>query len=236
MKSLIIGGGQIGKAVADIICQTDEVIIYDSKKNNEPPILRKINIMHICFPCTDEDKFIHEVNKYSDKYNPELIIIWATVPVGTTKQIRRAVHSPVEGRHPKLASSIRTMNRWVGFNNSLEGNLAETYFKDLGFTLKLVRNSDFTEVLKLLSTTEYGVNIEFARYKKLVSERLGMDYELTKEWNKDYNSLYRKIGMDWAQKYVLDAPNGPIGGHCVVPNARLLQEQFPNELVKIVEG
>lgn len=227
VNNLIIGYGEIGKAVGAVIGEHDWVDLTASLS------IGKYDIIHICFPYTSY--FVEHVMGYAQDWKPKHVIIWSTVPIGTTKQIGGAVHSPVEGKHPDLALSIQTMERWVGCNEKVEGRFFANYFRDLGLRTKLVESSDFTEALKLLSTTEYGINIEFARYKKRVADKLGMDYELTKEWNREYNRLYHTLGMERRfQKFVLDAPEGPKGGHCVVPNARLLDEQFPSDLTKIV--
>ena len=61
-----------------------------------------------------------------------------------------------------------------------------------------------------------------------------MDYSATRQWNLDYNELYNRLGMKWAKKYILDPPVGKKGGHCVTPNAKLLYDQYPDEMVKIV--
>lgn len=232
MKSTVLGRGEIGKAVSKVIQATDTVTVYDIL-DEEPKTSSPTDVLHICFPPIDG--FVKEVQGYIAQYKPEHVIIWSTVPIGTTKQIKGAVHSPVEGRHPNLDLSIKNMVRWVGANNTSEAEFFERYFKMLFINTKVVDNSDFTEALKLLSTTEYGINIEFARYKKMVANSLGMDFKLTKEWNRHYNKLYHNLGLsDIFQKFVLDAPEGPKGGHCVTPNAEILYEQYPSELVKIV--
>lgn len=236
MKSLVIGAGQIGEAVTKIISVTDTVTLYDKKGDNEPPILRGIDVMHVCFPCYNQAKFLSAVHTYLGKYNPAHVVVWSTVPIGTTKQIPGAVHSPVEGKHPNLALSISYMRRYIGANTPKEAQWFQGYFQELGLVTRTVKNSDHTEALKLLSTSEYGINIVFANYKKEVAKKLGMDYDLMKDWNSSYNSLYKQLGLDKQfQKYVLDAPDGPIGGHCVVPNAKLLDEQFPSELLKMIK-
>lgn len=220
----VVGYGEIGQAVNKVI---GEAFIIDLDTKSRP---KETEVLHICFPYSKT--FIKDVKQYISELSPKYTVIWSTVPIGTTKQIKGAVHSPVEGKHPELARSIKDGTRWIGANE--DGAFFEDYFKRLYLKTKLVKSSDYTEALKLLSTTEYGVNIEFARYKKQVADDLGMDFELTKEWNKDYNKLYHNLGMNWAQKYILDAPEGAKGGHCVTPNARLLYKQFPDDLVKKV--
>lgn len=236
MKSFIAGKGQIGRAVYSVVARTDTVVAYDIN-DGQPPEVSSVDIVHICYPYGDIEGltyFVDSVKYYITKYKPEHVIIWSTVPIGTTKKIPGAVHSPVEGVHPVLDKSIRSMTRWIGANNAGEGEFFVNYFKQLLIPTKLVESSDYTEALKLLSTTEYGVNIEFARYKKRVADDIDMPYELTKQWNQAYNKLYHNLDIPWAKKYVLDAPFGKKGGHCVIPNAVLLYKQFPDELVKIV--
>lgn len=228
MADLIIGMGEIGNAVHDLV---EKAECYDIKAGTWP-FTRDFEVLHICFPYSDN--FLDDVSMYCANFKPKHTIIWSTVPIGITKLLR-AVHTPVEGKHPDLALSIRLMERWIGCNDTEEGLYFTDYFQTLGLRTRIIPNSDFTEALKLLSTTEYGINIEFARYKAHVADSLNMDYELTKEWNREYNKLYKNLGYEKEyQKFVLDAPEGPKGGHCVTPNAVLLEEQFPNELVKIV--
>src|SRR5438105_11893023 len=50
---------------------------------------------------------------YITIWQPEHIAIWSTLPIGTTRQVSdKAVHTPVTGKHPNLADSIRRMRRW----------------------------------------------------------------------------------------------------------------------------
>lgn len=228
MKNLVIGYGEIGQAVGAVI--GEHAVINEGDRLST----RRVDVMHICFPPSDD--FLPAVFAYIKRYSPKHIVIWSTVPIGTTKVIPNAVHSPVEGRHPKLEESIRLMPRWFGYNTAADGDYFAEYFDMLGLEVKGVENSDCTEALKLLSTTEYGINLAFADYKARVAEAIGMDYQRTKEWNADYNELYENLGMeDRFQKFVLDPPGGIIGGHCVTPNAKLLYQQFPDMLVKLVE-
>lgn len=232
MNNLIIGYGEIGKAVGAVI---GEHAVIDLGMLKPEPM--EVDIMHICFPYSEE--FVEQVLVYIATYTPKHTVIYSTVPITTTRQLHRTdysvVHSPVEGKHPDLEMSIRLMERWIGYNDKEEGQFFANYFRDLGLKVKLVENTDCTEALKLLSTTEYGINIEFARYKKEVADAIGMDYQLTKNWNENYNRLYKDLGMEKRyQKYVLDAPDGPKGGHCITPNAKILNKQYPNVLVDIV--
>lgn len=230
MNSLVIGLGQIGQAVKEV---TESQYSFDSAKDTWNDVF-EVDVMHICIPYSDD--FIAAVKGYIELVKPKHVAVWSTVPIGTCGNLdNKIVHTPVEGKHPDLELSIRFMERWIGANDAEEGQWFAKYFRDLGMRTKVLPRAKFTEALKLLSTTEYGVNIEFARYKKEIADHMHMPYDYMKEWNEEYNRLYRNLALDKKfQKFVLDPPEGKKGGHCVTPNARLLHEQFPNEMVRIV--
>lgn len=223
---LIIGMGEIGSAIYGLF---PTAITLDAK-DEETALIDAVSVMHICFPYSEE--FIDYVLDYMEEYRPNHVIIYSTVPIGTTKQILNAVHSPVEGKHPDLELSIRQMVRWIGYNGmSEEGIFFKNLFWEKGINSRIVESTDFTEFLKLRSTSKYGINIAWTAYEKKVADGIEMPFELLKEFDRDYNKLYKNMGIDWAQRYILDPPDGPIGGHCVVPNAKLLNKQFPSGLL-----
>lgn len=229
MKSLVIGMGQIGTAVKAV---TESEYSFDSAIDTGAPET-DVDVMHICIPYSAD--FVAAVKGYMELVKPKHVAIWSTVPVGTCQKLPGAIHTPTEGKHPDLELSMRQMTRWIGYDDLDESKFFARYFSNLGLRIKLVESTSFTEALKLLSTTEYGVNIEFARYKKKVADEIDMPYALTKEWNRDYNHLYKELGLgDRFQKFVLDPPSGAKGGHCVTPNAKLLHEQYPDKLTKVV--
>lgn len=228
-KHLVVGLGQIGSAVAQVLSQGDnDVITLDI---NPEVITDKISVMHVCIPWSDD--FIKQVKKYQKKYNPKLTIIYSTLPVGTTKKIKHAVHSPVEGKHPRLASSVRMGLRWIGYNDNEDKRLAQKVWRPITLC-ESVPNSDWTEFLKLASTSKYGINIVWAQYMDDVSKHLNMPYDYVKEWDQAYNELYGKLRMKHIRKYVMEAPKGIIGGHCVRENSILLDKDFPDDMLKMI--
>lgn len=231
MNHLIVGYGEIGKAVAEIVGERSIDIIDEGYTAPGPN--RKLDVMHVCFPYSD--KFVEEVNSYIETYKPTHTVIYSTVAIGTTVQIPDAVHSPVEGKHPNLAKSMKVMPRWVGSNNKEEGAWFAGFFGGKGLTVRTVGNSDFTEFLKLRSTSKYGINLMWADYEESVAADLGMPFEHIIEFDRDYNKLYKDMGLVNFQRYILTPPNGKIGGHCVVPNAKILNEQYPDEMLDRLE-
>lgn len=227
MNFLIIGMGEVGQGLFKVLSSK-----YTTLARDKDPLIitQKIDVLHIAIPYSDQ--FSIHVGNYISLYKPKLTIIYSSVPIGTSEKLG-AVHSPVEGKHPAIGLSIQNSARWIGSTDEKKLQLASKLWEKI-VPVRTLPSADFTEALKLLSTTEYGINIEFARYKKKVADAIGMDYVATKQWNLDYNNLYQRVGMPWASKYILDAPEGPKGGHCVTPNAKLLYEQYPDEIVKIV--
>lgn len=229
MKQLVIGSGEIGRAVYENLKSVwnDEVYIRDIEPVDIPV---QIEVLHIAIGYSD--KFVEIVEAYKKEYGVNIVFIYSTVPIGTCRKLK-AVHSPVEGRHPHLQESIQKMIRWVATDDRPSGIMAFNIWMPIvgAGRVKLVNDSRHTEFLKMSSTSLYGINIAFAEYRKSVCDDLDMDFELVKEFDQHYNDLYQDIGLPQFQRYILDAPTGVIGGHCVVPNAELLNEQYPSDLL-----
>jgi UDP-N-acetyl-D-mannosaminuronate dehydrogenase len=230
MQNLVIGMGEVGTAVAEVLSERYKIQTHGEDYED---IYGKIDALHICFPYSDN--FIKYVRQYMKRFDPLVVIIYSTVPVGTTKKLgAKVVHSPIEGKHPKLRRSTKIFTRFIGYNRGVSGTLAVRIWEPI-VNIKLIPDSDYTEFLKLASTSKYGINIVWAQYMANCAKELGMDYQLVKDWDRAYNSLYKQLKLVDYRKFVLDAPEGPIGGHCVVPNAEILDERFPSDLLKMIK-
>ena len=224
MKAVLIGYGEVGQGVHKVYRKQNDIDIHDKEKNITA--MGEYEVMLVAIPYTDD--FIDIVNAYQEKFKPEATIIFSTVPIGTTSKFKNAVHSPVEGKHPDLEKSIRLMTRWIGGFNLTAYNFIKTVTTDI----KIADKPEYTEFLKLQSTSNYGLMIEYARYVNTVCKKVGMDYKYVKEFNKDYNKLYKDLNMPQFQRYILDPPKGRIGGHCIVPNSVILDKEYPSMFLK----
>lgn len=225
MKAILVGFGEIGKSVYEVFSKYHQIETFDVKNGERPA--GQFEILLVAIPFIDDFKEV--IRGYQKEFETKSTIVFSTTAVGTCAEIG-AVHCPVEGRHPDLAESIRVSDKWLGGRDEL----AEKFLKEAEFNVMVLGKPEYTEFLKLRSTTIYGVNVEFARYTKNVCEKIGLDFEETKKWDSWYNDIYKHLGMDWAHRYILDPPEGKKGGHCVTPNAKILYKQFPDELVRIV--
>jgi UDP-N-acetyl-D-mannosaminuronate dehydrogenase len=232
MNILLIGHGEIGKAVEEAFGINPKAI-HDPFQN-EHAVKEKYDGMLIAFGYSDT--FIKDVISYIKEFSPEFVIIFSTTDVGTCSKIQEisgiaVSHCPVEGKHPDLLRSFVNTPNWIG--NMSFG--AKELFTSFGYEVKHLEKSEYTELLKLLSTTKYGINIEFARYAKECCDKVGLDYEEVKNWDMMVNELYRNVlNLPQYTRYILDPPEGPKGGHCVTPNAIVLDKQFPNPIIDIV--
>lgn len=225
MNCVLIGYGEVGRGIFEVFSVYHVIAVNDPEKemNGE---LKDYDIMLITIPYSD--KFIDIVKDYQKRYKPKTTIIFSTVPIGTTAQIPNAVHVPIEGKHPYMAESLKLWHWQIGGWD----NTAYKFFREANQIPSILEKPEFTELLKLQSTSNYGLMIEFARYIKEICDKLNMPYDEVLKYNFMYNNLYEKLGITRYRRYLLDAPEGNIGGHCVVPNAKLLDEQFPSVFLK----
>lgn len=212
MKSLIIGKGEVGQALHQVLSKKFDVMIIDKEPEQTDSM---IDIMHICFPYSE--KFVDIVHKYQKQYQPKFTVIHSTVPVGTSAQCG-AYHSPIRGVHPNLAEGIETFVKYLG-----PANFAlKEYFAMAGITVQLVKEAKTAEAIKLWDTTYYGWNIVFQKELHKWCEANNADFDMIyTDANNTYNKGYTELGMPYVVRPVLKYMDGKIGGHCVMPNVEL---------------
>lgn len=228
MKTIVVGLGEVGEGMREVLSKVYSVSICDPSKEHIPALEERYDVMIVALPWSDQ--FIGFTKLYQKIWNPRYTVVVSTVPVGTCRKVN-AWHSPVEGIHPRLAESLLTHVRWLG---GVPDPVLISYFEQVGMKVKSVEKPEETEFLKLRSTTLYGINIEYARYSGQVCEQMGFDYENVNEWDAHYNELYDTLGLSQMKRYLLKPPSGKIGGHCIYPNAQILQGQFPDEMIDVI--
>jgi len=217
----ILGYGETGRAVAKFYVRPR---IKDLKRDDN---LKGVDVLHVCIPYTSN--FIKTVRKEIRKNQPGLTIIHSTVPIGTTKKIGgMIVHSPIRGVHPHLFKGIITFLKFIGYDSKTAGVLAKKHFQRLGIKPKLVLGSQNTEALKLWSTTQYALfiilNKEIKKFCEENSLKFDIIYTLA---NQSYNEGYLKLNRPEVVRPWLKYFPGKIGGHCVIPNCRMLKGKIP---------
>ncbi len=220
--NLVIGLGQIGSAIQNILGADGHDIYKYAPRPKE-----QYDVLHICIPYTPA--FESSVDVYRHTFNPKLIIIHSTVPVGTSNKLN-AVHSPCRGIHPNLEEGIRTFTKFFG---GKDAQIASEIFSKLGIPVQVTEDSDTTEALKLWDTTIYGWNIILQKEIKNYCDENKLDFNLIyTEANRTYNEGYEKLGHPEYKKYILKNYPGKIGGHCVIQNLPLLKGLVPETIQK----
>jgi len=227
-KTLIIGKGEVGSSLYEVLTKVYFPVYI---KDIEPlEIPEKIKWMHICFPYSKN--FMRLAKAYIKKYKPTYTIIHSTVPVGTTKKLGRNVwHSPIRGVHPNIALGIQTFDKYIGGRYC---NEVIKYLQNAKIPVVYTTKSENTELGKLLDTTYYGWNIAFCKEAERICKKYKADFSVVySAMNRSYNDGYRRLGKINVIRPVLSPVNGKIGGHCVIPNCKLLNESVCNILLNL---
>lgn len=223
-QTLIIGEGEVGKALYEILKEKYRCYTVDVK-DAETEAVEKVDFMHVCIPYSIQNSFlfIDEVKRYQNLYKPKFTVIHSTVPVGVSRLLN-ACHSPIRGMHPRLEESIRMFVKFVGGEGADE---VADYFKQVGLKVQICRDSKTTELAKLLDTLYYGVCIEYAKEAEKLCRKYRVPFsEAYTLFNQSYNEGYVKLGYPEYQRPVLQPIQRKIGGQCVVPNLDLLRSKF----------
>lgn len=217
-KSIIIGAGEIGKSLHKVIGgDISDVTI----------LTERYDIIHICFPYSNS--FVKEVKRYQELFFPKYTVIHSTVPVGTSRECD-AIHSPVIGVHPYLEESLKTFTKFIGGEDASE---VADFFRRSGMKVYITDKPETTELMKLLCTTKYGVDIEFAKEAKEQCNKYEVPFEAYTLWNNNYNYGYTKLSQEQYVRPNLTPIKGKIGGHCVVQNCHLLTSKFTKFIINL---
>lgn len=225
-KVILIGHGEIGKGIRGFYGKYHNIDVYDLNYQKDK-YEKEYDLMLVAIPYNE--KFVEAVKEYQKIFKPKATIIFSTVAIGTTVQIENAVHVPIEGKHPHLEESIARWQVFIGGENKI----ATDFFMNANKMIYQLEKPEHTEFMKLQSTSNYGLMIEYARYVNSVCKDIGLDYSAIKLFNMAYNNLYKVMGMPNYKRYVLDAPEDEgISGHCVLENALTLYQSHPSMLLE----
>jgi len=226
MSVLVIGRGEVGTALAKVLGQPDT---YDMTDN--PALLSHLGttygIVHICFPYTPN--FEKNVAGYIRQFKPKLVIINSTVPPGTTRAIYNSTkipvcYSPVLGRKADgFEWCLRTYVKFIGPIDVEAGKMAEKHFHEIGLKTRLCNSPEDVEWAKILETSYWGLLVAWYQDIERIANNFNLDL-------KEIVNFFENVqnGGKWPRPILFV---GPLGGHCVVPNARILLQKYDSNLV-----
>lgn len=232
MRVGILGFGEIGKAIHQLYSKSEDYQIFVKDLDRDDG-LDNIDVLNVCIPALPN--FVELVTSVAQQSSSKMVVVHSTVRVGTTEVISKILncdvaHSPVRGVHPNLLDGILTFVKFVGSDNTESGRRISEHLRSLGVNAKCLSSSRETELGKLLDTTYYGICISWHAEMKKMCDALNVNFdEAVGQFNETYNEGYTLLGKSNVIRPVLYPPDGHIGGHCVVPNAKILQETFSSE-------
>ena len=225
-KVVIAGLGEVGKPLFELFSTKHDVIGVDLAL---PERIEKAEILHVCYPFQIAD-FIGETARYIELFQPSLTIINSTVSVGTTRAVAErtgtaVVNSPVRGKHARMLQELSVYTKFIGALDAASGAQAAAHFESVGLKTKVLSSPEATELAKLTETTYFGVMIAWAQEVERYCDQSGQSYD-------EVVSFYDEIKFFPPVKYV----PGIIGGHCVMPNIRILSKYTDSVILDAIQA
>jgi len=221
LKSVVIGAGEIGRAINALLEPHYPVFLYDVLPDPKPSWLpENTDFLHICFP--HGPLFESEVYRYQAMFTPKCTIVHSTVPPGTCDRMG-VVHSPVRGKHYDMLKSLRAYTKFFGGEGA---DTAADLFIRIGVPVHVYPVAWTTELAKVFETSFLGLMIRWSQAVDDTCKEYGLSY--TEVWDKfvsTYNETCESLGQP---KFPVLVPiHDKIGGHCVLPNLEFLPNKFP---------
>ena len=238
---LVIGLGEVGRPLFELIQESGFFDVYGidldqtrMKAVNRIPTPKTADIMHICLPCADQDRFVAIVKEYIEKYNPKLTIINSTVPPKTTEKIHAATSktqiavSPIRGVHKgdeHMKWEIKRWTKYIGGATKEAGEEAREHFEKTGLKTKLLAGSTETELAKLFETTYRAWMISCFQEMHRIATHFDADFDDATDFLEDTH----RVRFDRPVMFP-----GEIGGHCLIPNTKLLLDCYDSEFLRLI--
>jgi len=237
---LVVGLGEVGRPLFELLRESEKFEVYgwdvDKKKMQDVQqgdLPKEVDILHICYPCRDQETFVKTTVNNVRQFRPELTIINSTVPPGTTEKVYTIsggcmVHSPVRGMHKSREGMKRYLSfliKYIGGVDEESVRLARKHFEDLGLKTKVLKSPVETELAKLFETTYRAWMIACFQEMHRISKRFGADFDDVVDFLEDDH----RIRFDRPIHFP-----GVIGGHCLIPNIELLLKSYDSRFLRLI--
>jgi len=230
-KEVVAGLGEIGNPILKLFSKESLTVGYDinEKLINKKLFLKYENIptrfLHICIPFNK--KFLENTKSLYKKFRPEIIVIHSTISPGTTKKIQSklpipVIYSATRGTHRRMFSDLKRYTKFFSLESKApRAKWASSNFQKLMKNCKVktkkMTNPMTLELAKIVvDTSYYGWLINYAQLSNMIAIENGINYD--EMWS----------FSDEIHKFLGNRPKmypGLIGGHCVIPNLKLMHNQ-----------
>ena len=236
-KNIVAGLGEIGLPISKILSKNSITIGYDiDEKLMNKRLFKKYEenttlILHICIPFSK--KFVSNVQKLTQKFQPEILVIHSTISPNTTTILQSKLNIPViysatRGIHKRMKYDLKRYTKFFAISNTAPKKQfaikeINKIMKKSGIKTKQMSKPETLELGKIICDTSYlGWLINYAQLSNMIAIQHGVDFD--EMWT----------FSDEIQKFLGNRPKmfpGFIGGHCVIPNLDLMHNQ-PLDLIK----
>lgn len=230
--AIVMGIGEIGRPLYELLNGVYEILPLDPihYPDNE---VAPCNFLHVCIPG-ELKTFKEAIKKVYLWSSPKYIIIHSTVVPGTIDKMQTEfacpiIHAPVHGKHQnnQMKKDMLKYPKYLGMPYSItakeSAELVE-HFAKAGFaTIIPVAGVKNTEWAKVLSTTIFGLQVAFAQEVERICDKFALDYDTVTHFFPIQEDARGPIYP------------GFIGGHCVMPNVKLIKEVHKSKLLDWME-
>jgi UDP-N-acetyl-D-mannosaminuronate dehydrogenase len=230
-KDVVAGLGEIGSPILKLISVKTNAVGYDvnPKLIDQKQIKKfesfKTRLLHICIPFNAN--FEKNVIALNQRYDPQGIVIHSTISPGTTKNLQKKISIPViysatRGVHKRMLYDLRRYTKFFAIEPDAPNvKWATTTYANLmkkcGVKTKKMSNPMTLELAKIVvDTSYYGWLINYAQLSNMIAIKHNVNYD--EMWS----------FADEIQKFLRNRPKmfpGFIGGHCVIPNLNLINDE-----------
>ncbi len=184
----------------------------------------RTELLHVCIPYSE--KFERNVLNLVSRFKPNAIVIHSTIKPGMTEKLQKkltipVIYSATRGIHKRMAYDLKRYRKFYSvYDWAPKSDWAKKIFanrmKKVGVKTKQMSTPLTLELAKIVvDTSYYGWLINYAQISNMIAIKNKVDYD--EMWS----------FADEIHKYLGNRPKmfpGFIGGHCVIPNLDLLDE------------
>ena len=237
-KDIVIGLGEIGFPLYKLFSKSFITEGFDINSKLIPKSLKKnkllpIRFLHISIPFSK--KFNSDIIRLVKKFEPKGIVIHSTIKPTTTFNLQKKLSVPViysatRGVHKRMLSDMKRYTKFFAIEDMAPNKkwVCKEFAKLLKISnikSKQISSPITLELAKIVcDTSYYGWLINYAQMSKMIAEKYDVDYD--EMWS----------FSDEIHKFLGNRPKmfpGFIGGHCVIPNLKFIDEHSLDSINRI---